>query len=208
MAVEILERPGKRADYKKPKKFGRGALPVKRSINLAAVGQKPFNVKLAVPAVILIVLAAVLFSKFAVADRLAAVSEARQKLAVVQRQLDEGYAEIKSYDGLSETYAHYTYSGMTEEELGRADRIEVLGLIERIVLPKAKVGSWSVTGNQLIMVITGSTLQDINVIAQELEEDELVDFCTVTTAETKSENRAESENSAVTAKVTVYLNEA
>lgn len=91
--------------------------------------------KLAVPGIVLILLAALLFSKFAVADRLAAVTEAARETEVVKAQLDAGYQKIEEFGDMTEEYAHVTYSGMTAEELGRADRIEVLDLMQRVILP-------------------------------------------------------------------------
>ena len=54
----------------------RGKLPTKRTINFAQVGIKKTNVKGAVAGVILILIAAGAFGKFAVADRLAAMARA------------------------------------------------------------------------------------------------------------------------------------
>lgn len=190
---------------KKPKKI---KYPVKRTINLVKVGEESKNLKIAVPSIILIILFSVLFSKVAVVDRLQAVAEAQSKVAVAQQQVHAGYAKIESYGELKEKYAHYTYSGMTEEELSRADRIEILDLMERVVMKNAVVGSWSISENEMILVITGTTLQEINEIVHQLESEDLVDFCTVMTAATnqKTSEEAIMTNEAVTAQVTVYFN--
>ena len=57
----------------------RGKLPDKRSINMAVVGQKKTRLSTALLALILIVVAAAAFSKFAVMDRLATVDREQQK---------------------------------------------------------------------------------------------------------------------------------
>jgi len=185
LAVALLNKPVGGGE-KTSRKISRGHLPTKRSINLAGVGEKSINLKIAIPAIILIVAAAALLSKFAVVDRLIAQSEAEHEVAVLQSQVDAGYARIDSFGELVETYAHYTYSGMTREEVERTDRIAVIEMIQRDVLPSALVGAWSITGNQLTISIIGNTLQEINLIAQKLEQEELVDYCTVTTASTNS----------------------
>lgn len=203
----ILFRPigGKKKQDAIPKHF-----PVKRTINLVTVGEKPLNIKLAIPGIVLIIFAATLFGKFAVADRLIAVSRAQHEAEVVRTQLDAGYQKIEEYGDLSEEYAHYTYSGMTVEELARADRNKVLDLIERIILPEVVVSSWSIQDNQVTLVIGSSTLQQINLLVQRLETDEMVDFCTVETASTNTGKIGNglSTNSleAVTAQLTIYLN--
>ena len=161
--------------------LGHGHLPTKRSINLAGVTEKKINLKVAIPAIILIVILAALFSKFMVADKLSAVSRANGEVASLRAQLEEGYDKLNKYGSLDEKYAHYTYSGMTEEELSRADRAEVMDMIRRIVEPHARVESCSLNSNQLTMTITGETLSEVNAVSQLLQAEELVDFSTVTT---------------------------
>ncbi len=183
-------------------------LPAKRSINLAAAGsEKPIKVRIALPAVILIVVAAILLSKFLVVDRLIAVSRAQGEVAAVQSQLDADYAKLASFGEMTDEYAHYTYSGMTDEEMARTDRVEVLDLIQRVVLPQAALSSWSVTGNVLTLDISRANLQEINLLAQQLNEDPLVDFCTVTTAATNDPRQDQSQIpwGQVTGQIVVYL---
>jgi len=187
----------------------RRQMPTKRVINLATVGEKKMHFGLAIPGVILILIAAAAFSKFLVIDRYAEVTAARQQVYELQNELDQGYAELADYDDLAELYAHYTYSGFTNEELHRTDRADVLKLIRNMILPYAEVNSWSVTGNQLTVEMTGDSLQQINLIVQQLEQQDLVDFCTVNTANTDDNTRGNNtaeEFSFVKARVIAYLN--
>ena len=187
----------------------RRQMPTKRVINLATVGEKKMHFGLAIPGIILILIAAAAFSKFLVIDRYAEVTAARQQVYELQNELDQGYAELADYDDLAELYAHYTYSGFTNEELHRTDRADVLKLIRNMILPYAEVNSWSVTGNQLTVEMTGDSLQQINLIVQQLEQQDLVDFCTVNTANTDDNTRGNNtaeEFSFVKARVIAYLN--
>lgn len=208
------------ADDKKKKstaprgKRARGHMPTKKDINLAVIGEQHMNVLVALPAVLLILLLAALFSKFLVYDRLMEVEAARREVAQLQNQLDAGYEELSDYAELSELYAHYTFSGMTAEERERIDRVEVLSLIDRLILPQAGVQNLTVTGNQMTLNMSGNTLQEINLLVQKLEADPLVDFCAVTTAVSKGEYDQNNlpvvydENTIVTARVIVYLKSA
>ncbi len=101
---------------KSEKKAGgkRGKLPVKRSINLAMTDEKPVNLKVGIPAFILILVAAFAFGKFAVADRLLEVSRAEAEVAALRSELNAAYDRLNSFGELTEIYAHYTYSGMTQ----------------------------------------------------------------------------------------------
>ena len=195
-------------------KRARGHMPTKKDINLAVIGEQRMNMLVALPAILLILLAAALFSKFLVYDRLQEVAAAQREVSELQDQLDAGYEELADYAELAELYAHYTFSGMTTEERERIDRVEVLSLIGRLILPQAGVQDLTVSGNQMTLNMSGSTLQEINLLVQKLEADDIVDFCGVTTAVSKGEYEQYNEpvvydeNTIVTARVIVYLKSA
>lgn len=191
---------------KKARKPARRSLPVKRSLNLATTGEKPINVMVALPALVLILVGAVLIGKFAVLDRLAEVARAEAQLNTMQQELDAKYEELKQFGELTDEYAHYTYSGMTQEEMARTDRVAVLDLIQRVVLPQAWVTSWSVKSNILTLDITRGNLQEINLMSQQLIAEPLVNFCTITTAATTNQSSTETSQGEVSGQIVIYLN--
>ena len=193
-----LTRPGA------ARKRIRGRQPVKRSINLAAVDQKRFNWAVAVPSVILIIVISALFSKFFVVDRFLAVAAAQGEVSRLQSELDAGYAEIASFGELTEQYAHYTFSGMTQEELTRADRVEAIRTIRTVALRRGEVNSWSISGNRLTISFTAGTLGEVNEMAAALEREEIVSYATVSNA-TTNVPRYEEEEETVTATVVADL---
>ena len=160
----------------------RGKLPAKRTVNLAMAGVETMNMKAAAVGIVLIVAAAVLFGKFAVADRLAAVNRAQRRVAEANSELQQTYDKIASFGDIEDVYAHYTYAGMTEEELSLVERADVIRVIEEELGSKEADSSWSLTGNVLTLTVTGNSLQEINLLARRLEEHELVELCTVTNA--------------------------
>ncbi|MBO4277680.1 MAG: hypothetical protein J5925_04730 [Clostridia bacterium] len=188
------------------KKFTAVHVPGKRSINLAEVGVKKVNYKAAIPAIIIIAVLAVLISKFGVIDRFVKVADAEREVAELQARIDTAQARIQSYGELRETYAHYTYSDMTEEELNRADRVGVMELLKRVVMPKAAISTWSVSGNQLKVMLNAGTLEEINGIAQSLMDEPTVDYCTISTAVTDKDYVETAKG--VTANIIVYLTKA
>lgn len=209
---------GKKAEETsaKGKKINKKKLPVKRSLNLAGVLNKKLNWGIGIPAILVILALAAAFGKFAVLDRLNAVSEAEGRAAQVRTQLDAAYERMDSFSTVADEYAHYTYSGMTEEELSRVDRVAIIDLFNRVVLPRASLNYWSVSGNVMRMNVTGGSLQEINMMARALEEEDMVEFCTVSTAETDDQYPSYSrpvtdetdetdENAGVTANLMVYL---
>ena len=168
----------------KPQKLTKKNIPVKRSINLAHAGEKKSNIRLGVLSMILLLLCIGLFSKYGVYDRIMAMERARGEVQSIQVQIDAGNAAIDAYGELAIKYAHYTYSGMTKEELTIADRVAVLDLLDRLVLPTNYVESWTLEGNKLTLKISGKTLQELNLVTQLLEQDDMVAYCTVSTAST------------------------
>ena len=189
----------------------RGKMPSKRTINLAQIGVERIDPKLAAAGIILIILVAGLFSKFLVIDRLAAMSRANSEMHALERELEAEYAKIAGFGGLEEEYAHYTYAGMTQEELSLVDRARIINMIQRETENTENEISWSVTGNTLILTVAGRDLQEINQMARRLEEYPIVNTCTVTTAPKEDIQRVNSSSAAVygdnvvRANITVYL---
>jgi hypothetical protein len=98
---------------------------------------------------------------------------------------------------------------MTDEELNRSDRVEVMTLLESVVMPRVKIANWTLSSNTLTINITGTTLQQINLIVQSLNEDPLVRYCTVQTAVSRDNQNNQTvvtDETTVTALIIVYLN--
>ena len=189
--------------------LGRTAHAPKKQINLALAGQKKKHYFVAIPAIGAIVVAAGVIGKVAVADRLVKMSEAQSAASELQKQVDDITAYIDSLGDLQETYAHYTYQGLNADELSYLNRPEVLQLMKNVIFPKVTVSSWSVSGNQLTLPVTGENLSDINSLVQELEQVPIVDYCNVMTAVTDSNSTDENGNpvssDTVTGQIIVYL---
>lgn len=185
--------------------LGRTAKAPKKQINLALAGQKKKHYWVAVPAIGGIVVVAGVIGKVAVADRLVQMSEAQSAVSQMQQQADDITAYIDSFGDLQETYAHYTYQGLTGDELSFLNRPEVLKLMTDIIFPKVMVSSWSVSGNQLSLPVTGENLSDINSLVQELEQESIVDYCNVMTAVTDGNTEAEAAADKVTGQIVIYL---
>ena len=195
---------GKKSEKSGGKGVKRGNLPTKRSINLAATEEKSVNFKIGIPAIILILAVAFAIGKFAVADRLVAVSKAEAQVSALQSELNAAYDKLNSFGELTEIYAHYTYSGMTQDEVSRADRASAIEMIRRLILPRGQVSSWTLSGNILTVNLSVNDLQTVNRTVQDIESDEHVNFCSVNTASTTDKYDAE----ALSARITIYLNSA
>ena len=192
------DRAGKGLSLKKMR------VPDRRSINFAEkTKKKGINLLLAIPLSILVMGGAVLFSREFVVSRLLTILSLQREIRDYEGQTEALKLQLSGFDGLEEEYAVVTMEGMTGEELVRTDRMAVVDLLERVVYPKAYVSSWSLQDNVLTLPMIGYTLGEINQIMQELQAEELVEYCMVSTAATGT--MKEDSTDIVTAQIQVYL---
>ena len=169
----------------------RGRMPVKTSINLVLVDEKKIKLGIAIPAILLIIFLAGLFSKYMVYDRLMEMSRAEGEVVRLRNQFDSLMSAAEELTGVEDTYAHYTIAGMSADELSMVDRVKVLELVEN-VLPSSKYAkNWNVSGNILTIEVTESTLSQQNDLAKKIEKSPIVDSCIIMTAN-KNESKVTS----------------
>ena len=191
--------------------------PSKDKINFAEIDVTPMKIEVVAPAIVAIIIVACLLSKFLVVDRLIEYNKQAAEVASMESELQAAYDKIDSYSDMEEKYAHYTYSGMTPEEMALQDRVAVVELINKYILTKAEVGAWTITGNEVNIPITGVSFQEVGAIAAELEKDDMVDHCEVVAATTNDNGKVYNSSSSsitvvngvggATAQVTIYLND-
>ena len=175
----------------------------KTTINFISVEEKKERWSLAVPAMLLILAVAVLFSKFAVVDRYTRLFRAQAQVAALQHELDAGLQRIDDTRGLAKRYNHYTWSGMSDEERNRQSRVAVAELVATIRTQTVSVNSFTVSGDQVSVNITAPALESISRLSLELERQPIVESCSMPTAQT---SRAGQEVSGgVNADITIYL---
>ena len=154
-------------------------LPVKRTINLAAVNVKRINWFIAVPLILLILVGSTVLSHFTVVERMNEIDRAHADVERLRAELDSGYRRLDTLGSFYRNYAHYSYSGMTEEELKRADRLEVFRLLREVVAPNARVDTWTVNGNTLVLTVTATSMQEANYLSLRLMGEDSVQYCSV-----------------------------
>ncbi len=154
-------------------------LPTKTTLNLVIREKSELAPSRWIPAAILIILAAALFSKFAVVDRFARLQEMENKLADKQGQLwalEDSYAD---FDEVKAQYNQYTYKGF---DRSIADRQAILDLLEQEIIPYCETQAISISGNNFSTTLTGLTLDQVSSMMARLEANPLVEGVTVATA--------------------------
>ena len=156
--------------------------PVKGTMNLVIREKTWSSPSRALPVLAVIVIAAALFSKFAVADRLAQVSRAQGQVNQLRQEIVQLQSAYADYSQVEEEYRRYSYGSLSEEELALADRLRVLDLLEEKLMPAAQVKNLAVGGNSLSLTLAGITLEQASGLVAELEGSDIVDSVAVYTA--------------------------
>ena len=171
--------------------------PSKATINLAVREKSKWRPGRVVPMFAALLAAAVLFGKFAVADRLARVSRAQQALAAVQSQVDALTERTAGFADLQEEYGRYSVGWMTDEEKAAVDRIDILDLMEGELMAAGTVRQFTVSGNTLSVDLSGLTLEDTSRVVQRLYGWPIVESVAVYNATTQVEDGADAQVSLV-----------
>jgi len=162
--------------------------PSKVTLNLAMKERSPFSPIRLVPPLLMLIVLAGLFGKFAVADRLAAVDRAEAELSALRRQRAALEQSAAGYDELSRRYARYATGWMTEDEQAAVPRMEMLELVESELMPGGRVRRLSASGNILSVELGGVTLEDTARFVQKLYQRPDVTNVAVYTASARDES--------------------
>ena len=128
---------------------------------------------------LIIIVATLLFTKFAILDPLDQKTQALNELSSKQTQMDILNAKLAGWDELQALYGRYSYGWMTEDETNLVERMDILRLMEKKILPRARIEDFSISQNVLTVNLEGITLEQTSSLVTLLEEDPLVQSATV-----------------------------
>ncbi len=165
-----------------------GSYPTKTTLNLAMKEKSSFSPVKLVPLLLALFALAALFGKFAVADRLAAVSRAEAEVAALRQRQTALEQATAGFEDLSRRYAQYSTGWMTEDEQTAVLRTEMLELVETELMPSAQLRRISASGNVLSVELSGVTLEGTARFVQNLYQRPDVTNVQVYTASTKDES--------------------
>lgn len=172
--------------------------PFKTSINLAQRERRPGNLAATVTTAVILAMAIAAFSKFGVIDRLQAVGAIRAQVAQQEALVEQVREQTAEYDLILERYQSESLRRNTA--VGGADPIKCLELVEKNLLNRARVASFTVDMDTVTVKISDVTLNDISDIYQNLTKDAAVAGVQVFNASTDNENSAK-----VTAAMTISM---
>lgn len=184
-------------------KLKKGKAPTKTFINIVAKKKQPFNLKKNLPLILVLVVVVLVVLKFTMFDRVAKIVVETNRVSAMQEELAEANAKIGSMQEVDDLYAHYTTSGMTEEELGRVDRVAAMKLIDKKFMKGNISKSWNLTGNVMTLKVNGPSLRELNQVAADLEQNAIVERCVI-----QSANKKTADNGEVDVTFVIYLKKA
>ena len=165
----------------------KAAMPSKKTLNLAMKEKNPLDPRKSVPLIILVILLACVFCKFAVVDRLLKVSELNNRAAILEAEVNTYSEACKDYDDVLAEYSKYSVSWMDEELTSSADRTDMLDLAVQYLMPESDVRSINIAGNTMSVQLGGITLDEASAIVQQLNNLPQVGSVVVYTAATENQ---------------------
>ena len=165
-------------------------MPSKKTMNFAR-RQSNFNPKRVIPIILVIIIVAVAFAKFAIMDPMDKKAAAYADLSYKKIELASLNAKLADYDELASQYGRYSYGWMNETEISLVSRIDALNLVEKQIANKAVIKNMAVNNNVLTLNIKGITLKEASDMVAKLEMNDLVESAAVYNATAAEAEEAE-----------------
>ena len=184
------------------KPIGKTKYPEKTSLNLvekAKTQSKP-GVQILLFVIFLVLLA--VFVKFMVVDKLVEAYEAETAYMTMQNQIAQLQEANKDYEKVREEYSHYGNGYLNDAERAERDRMEMLKIIDRHVVRRAKVETIEIAENAASLTINEIGLKTVAAMVADLEDEDVVSYVTVSTAGTNKDS-----NQVVQAVLTIFFND-
>ena len=179
-----LKDLGKNLSLKKLKGSKGSQYPRMTSITLAmADDSTQFTPRTAVM-LVLVLLFAVVFCKFAVIDVMGAASQAESRVSAAQAQLSALQAANADYNEVQAAYDKIGVSGLSADERALADRGDVIELIEKTASQLGSLQAVRVSGNTMELQFSDRSLHDVSRLMQVLESKDIVAGVSVSMAKT------------------------
>ena len=177
---------GSSAPQQSPLQKIKGHYPTKTSINLVYKEKETGKNMMALVlfGVFLVLLA--IFTKFMVIDQIAAVNEAEGLYQTRQDQLATLQRSNSVYDQVEAEYSHLGIGNLSQAELERHDRVNMLDVIDDKVGISKGIRTIQISENTAVLSFLTLELKDMATIISRLEESEHVSYVTASRAATEN----------------------
>lgn len=147
----------------------RSSYPNKTSLNLMVIESASSQLKRYAPIAAIALVLIVLFCKFAVIDRLSAMSRAELAANTAEAQLADVDSQLNDYDSVLEEYTRYFSDNLGTQKLEMPlDCMQALKLVKSRIMSKLDIASISFDKNTVTIQITGTALDQASILMSEL----------------------------------------
>lgn len=167
-----------------------GKMPTKTSINLVVKKESALKTRKGITWTIIGALAVVLLAGLLIVRPVLGLINERAKVEKLTSELEQINKEIGDNADIEKEYAHYTIEDMTPDELARVDRVSVMRLVDTVNKSGGSVTGFELSENVMVIKEQGSTLAELNNIAQTLEQQDIVERCVINSADKGKQNTA------------------
>ena len=177
-------------ETKKPSKVLK--LPTKTTINLAKRESRRKDVLTLTIGGVLILLLAGSVAKFGVIDQLDRLSRAEHSYNQVHSQYLSTLQAVEDYPEVEERYRTYSRSWMNagdQNGLVRVDRLQVLDLVQRCMMPRGQVDSLSLRDSILVVSMSGMNLRQISDMVELIRAEPIVESAALNLASTERDSK-------------------
>ena len=150
-----------------------------------------------IPILLLIVIVAGLFAKFAVINRLDQVNKAEAELSEMKKHLQTVENIYADYDEVQKEYNRYTYQNFDRTI---PDRLDVLQMVERQLFTIGTVKNITISGRTVSLTLEGPNLEDVSVLYVALYSEPLVEDVIIS-----SYNEQTKDEAITSINMTIYL---
>lgn len=164
--------------------------PQKRSINLNMREKRSGALLKLLTLSVCILLLAACVAKFGVYDRYEKLSEAERAYASVHQEYERMREELADYERVLAEYRTYSPDAALGAEV--VDRLAVLDLVEKEMMPHGSVSAIQVYGSVVSVQMSGMDLVQIAEMLEAIEAYEVVSQVELKTAETEWDKPASS----------------
>lgn len=160
----------------------RKIFPSKKTLNLLQKdGEEQTPLRVVLMFCLLVILVFSVF-KFGIFDQMYRYYSATTQANELEKKLEDAWIQNENYNDVYEEYARYYYTGFTEAESARVDRLQAIALIDEYLLTMGFAGAYTITDNVISLNLKGITLTQTATLIKNLTENEMVVSVPIQTA--------------------------
>lgn len=157
------------------------AYPTKTTLNLMIRERQGGDPRVLIPAALVGAVLVGLFCRYAVIGRLNQAAQAEQAALQAEQALAQAQQELSVYDEVEAQYNRYFSDALFSEDIPQ-ECMDVLDMMEKKLMGKASVTSYSFAGNTLLLQLNMSRFGVTSELIETLYHVPMVEYVSISTA--------------------------